>query len=100
MPKISKSWRTKILLAYLRIIWSFICQETNNWRRNDCNNKREDSTEPDGFGDTPLNPIKSLRTTNHLSASLHHSFTYDETNQINFDLQDKQGHLRKGSIFS
>ena len=28
----------------------------------------EDSTEADGFGDTPLNPISSLPTTNHLSA--------------------------------
>ena len=78
----------------------FICQDTNNWRRNDCNNKREDSTEADGLGVTPLNPIKSLRTTNHLSASLHHSFTYDKPNQINLDFKGKQGHLRKGNMFS
>ena len=35
---------------------------------NDCNNKREDSTESDGLGDTQLNPISSLPTTNHNSA--------------------------------
>ena len=40
-----------------------ICQETKNQGRNDCNKKREDFTEADGLGDTPINPISILPTT-------------------------------------
>ena len=49
---------------------------------------------------TPLNPISSMHTTNHISASLSHSLTYAEPNQINLDNEGKQGHLRKGNMFS
>ena len=40
-----------------------ICQDTKNLGRNDCNKKREDSTEADGLGDTQLNPNSSLPAT-------------------------------------
>ena len=69
---------------------NFICQKTKNWGLNDCNNKREDSTEADGLGDTPIKRISSLPTTNRLSAFMYHSFTYVATNRIYLDFEGKQ----------
>ena len=39
--------------------------------------KREKSTETDSLGDTPVNPISSLRTINHLRAMMHLEDLYE-----------------------
>ena len=45
-----------------------MCKKTKDQGQNDCNKKREDFTEADGLRDAPLNPIRSMPTTNCLSA--------------------------------
>ena len=41
--------------------------------------KSEDSAETDGLGDTTLNPISSLTTTNHLSAMRCYQGSFENT---------------------
>ena len=56
-----------------------IFKETKNQGRIDFNKKREDSTEADGLGHTPLNPITILPTTKCLSEMQSDTTTMGQT---------------------